>query len=63
MRVHRIIENRFDCLVTFEPPNGTDGTLVFWRLDKGPNNAPFWPKAGDMVPLHFDARNLYLITR
>lgn len=62
MRVHRIIENRFDCLVTFEPPNGREGALIFWRLDKGPNNAQFRPKAGDIVPLHFDARNLYLVT-
>lgn len=63
MRVHRIVENRFDCLVTFEPPNGTDGSLIFWRIDKNPRKKLLWPKAGDMVPLHFDARNLYLITR
>lgn len=63
MIVHRIIENRFDCLVTLEPPKGADNTLIFWRLDKGPNNAPFRPKAGDIVPVHFDARNLYLVTK
>ena len=63
MRVHRVIENRFDYMVTLEPSCGSDGTLVFWRVDKPANKSGFMPKAGDVIPLHFDARNLYLVTK
>lgn len=62
MRVHRVVENRFDYLVTFEPPQGREGALIYWRLNKGPKTADKHPKPGDLVPLHFDARSLYLVT-
>ena len=66
MRVHRVVENRFDALITLEPPAGAgaaDKTLIYWRVDKLPLDESQIPRPGDVVPLHFDARHLYLATR
>ncbi len=63
LRVHRVIENRFDRLVTLEPANGIGGTLLFWRTDKPQGKSPVCLQAGDMVALRFDPESLYLVSK
>ena len=66
LKVHRVVENRFDALITLEPPAGAgagDRSLIYWRVDKLPLNEGRLPKPDEVIPLHFDARHLYLATR
>lgn len=63
MKVHRIIQNRFDSLITLEPPNGSEKTLIYWRVDNVRDKDVLASKPGDVLPMHFDARHLYLVSR
>ncbi|MGN0038779.1 MAG: sulfate/molybdate ABC transporter ATP-binding protein [Coriobacteriales bacterium] len=66
LKVHRVVENRFDALITLETPAGAgagDRTLIYWRVDKLPLSKAHLPQPGEVIPLHFDARHLYLATR
>ena len=77
LKVHRVVENRFDCLITLRPLDADNDVLIYWIMDKFESghghadpehesdgiDAIDIPKEGDVIPMRFMAKHLHLVCK
>ena len=61
--VHRVSDSRFERSVMLDTPAGDSTSRIFWKVDKLFTPPDQLPTNGDVISLHFDARNLYLVNK
>lgn len=63
LHVHRTSDSRFERAAILDTPLGNPHARIFWKIDKTAHPRETWPEAGQNIRLHFDARQLYLVSR
>jgi len=63
LKVHRHSDSRFERSLILDTPLGDPSARIFWKLSKSARPVRELPKAGDTIRLHFDARQLYIVSK
>ena len=63
LHVARVSDARFERLVLLDPPRADARTRLQWKINLVDADAAALPHEGDVLPLHFDAHKIILVSR